>query len=125
MTQPRILATMVVGVDFEGPVTKVTLRQLTPEEKTEVYGPGRQSINEDLTADVVGEGIARCRKDDHYDEIVGLELATARALVDFGTKCEAKAHSIVMSQREFEAYNLAQIMGSFARLIQEGLRRLA
>ena len=44
-----------------------------------------------LADGLVGTGIARCRPDDHFDDVVGEKIATARAVQDLGRAMEARS----------------------------------
>ena len=118
----KLQATLNVEVDFFGRETTVRLQQLTEEEAA---SRGIRLINPELTASIIGVGKARCRKDDHYEEVVGLEIATARALADYASQAEERAVAVVRSERQAAVEASLNELGSLVESMIRPITRLA
>lgn len=81
---------IIQDVKFEGRVTTV-LVTAHPD-----------SIGEMLTPGEVGVGVARCRPEDHFEEEVGLAIATARAAKDLSEKGERAALALSMTEEGYQ-----------------------
>lgn len=120
MNPPQIVANLRVDVDQQGPDTYASVRQLTPAEARYI-GLAAIPINPELTEGIVGHGKARCRKDDHYDEIIGLEIASARALADFASQAEVAAVGMVQTEQQFRAEDLARGLEEIGAIFKNAL----
>lgn len=85
MTQQTIdIGTLDFNVQVQGPTTLV------------------HAVAEANGDRVEGFGVARCRKDDHFDLEVGADLAGGRALQELGRNLEALALSRSQCQRDYD-----------------------
>lgn len=84
MTDKIDIGTLDFNVKFQGPTTLV------------------HAVAEANGDRVEGFGIARCRKDDRFDEEVGADLAGWRALQELGKNLEALALSRSQCQKDYD-----------------------
>lgn len=72
----HIEALVNVDLELQGPTTIATVTPLSPSQ----YAlRGQMPLRPELSAGLVGVGIARCRSEDAYEASTGIYLATIRA----------------------------------------------
>lgn len=121
MTEPvRIAANLRADVEFVEPETFVSVRQFSDDDRRQL-GLNAVPINPELTEGIVGHGKAKCRKDDHFEHGIGLEIAAARALIDYGQQCEERATLASRTERQFQADAAAEALGEIAELFSQSL----
>ena len=121
----EIIANLRVDTLFNGQDSVAVVRQLTSDEKESIGLGYAIAINPELTEGIVGYGRARCRKVDHYQIELGLEIAAARALADFAQKCEEAATAAVRTENEFQTSAALDEISSHVGGMLGPLRRLA
>ncbi len=77
----------ITNVSFDGRTTHVTV----------------EAAEDSMMAGFVGYGQARCRRQDHFEESIGLSIATARATADMAARYEAATTAKVVTQIEYLA----------------------
>lgn len=92
-----ILGVVRAEVTVDGQTTIANVRALTREEQ--VQG-GFRPVGREFLEGVSGAGIARCRKEDHFEYDIGLNLALTRAMADFGHAAADRVATFVETQRD-------------------------
>lgn len=128
-TPPRIVANLRVDLEFRGRDTIAEVRQLNDSDRA-FMGIQHTSIpiNPELTEDIVGHGKARCRKDDHFEDVIGLELAAARALADYARQAEERADAQVKTEEQYQrsliVREIEDIVDDFSQAMADIARRV-
>lgn len=88
------------------------------------------AIAETARGVVIAYGSARCRKDDHYDPNIGMDIATGRALKDLGETVELIGLERSVTEQQFQNSQIvasielivdrfSEAMGALARRFQQ------
>lgn len=115
-----MIANSTLHIDFEreGQVITARARQLTTEE---LEALGQTTLTRTFGEDIVGVGQAKCRKDDCFDDEIGLNLSAARATEDFSRQyAEAVAAEAITKRQELaDAINAQLLQGAqlFSELV--------
>jgi hypothetical protein len=122
MSIEQAITPLVVEIETEGLTTLAVVRGVTKEEG-EAFGP---ALTEEFDEDSpVGYGIAKCRKDDHFDRGIGMDLAVARAMKDYAECVEKKAEERVQTEKDFQVTTAVDDIANHLAHGIEAIRRLA
>lgn len=94
-----IEASVNVELELAGPTTIATVTPPTPEQYRR---RGQVAMRPEFTEGLSGVGIARCRPEDHYDQGIGIYLATIRAHQNFLEQVAQRVVASVETETEYQ-----------------------
>ena len=109
MTYPRSLVSALnAEVETDGTTTIATVSSFGPDEMLARFG--LVAVSPEFLNGINGVGIARCRPEDHYDEVIGTYIAVSRANADFVRQVEDRVIASVITEKQHRLDNIGEAM---------------
>ena len=106
-TEPQKVGTIDFDIEVRGRDTRV--RATAVSERGVVFASGK----------------ARCRKDDHFETQIGIDIAVGRALVNLGKAVEDYGLQRSVTEEQHRRVKVAQEMYRIADQFSSVMRRIA